>query len=239
MQRIGGAMRHARRWVSVGTSFLLTIGGVSAVALAAPAAAAAAAAPAAATPATESSVSADQLPTVQIDGVVWSQVVANNMVYAGGTFDNARPAGAAPGENLVERKNLLAYDITTGELNTSFVPKLNASALVVALSPDGKTLYAGGYFTFANGNPRDYIVAYDLTTGQVKQSFAPAIDANVKAIYATDTTVYVGGAFTAANGVARTRRHPGLELLGSGRSLRVVQHGIGPPGRAHRRGRGI
>ncbi len=42
---------------------------------------------------------ADALPTVQIDGVVWSQAIAGNIVWAGGGFANARPAGAAAGTN--------------------------------------------------------------------------------------------------------------------------------------------
>ena len=64
-------------------------------------------------------VTADALPTVQIDGVVWSQAVVGNTVYAGGQFANARPAGAAAGTNQTPRANLLSYDITTGDLNTS------------------------------------------------------------------------------------------------------------------------
>ena len=67
---------------------------------------------------TASTVTADALPTVQIDGVVWSQVIVGNTVYAGGKFTNARPAGAAAGTNQTARSNLLAYDITTGNLIT-------------------------------------------------------------------------------------------------------------------------
>ena len=55
-------------------------------------------APAAGTPAT---VSADGLPTVQINGVVWQQALVGDTVYAGGEFSNARPAGAAAGVNTV------------------------------------------------------------------------------------------------------------------------------------------
>ena len=57
----------------------------------------ASAAPAPVVPLTNDMLSADALPTVQIDGVVWSQAVVGNTVYAGGRFNNARPAGAAAG----------------------------------------------------------------------------------------------------------------------------------------------
>ena len=39
---------------------------------------------------------------------------SGNTVFAGGSFSNARPAGAAPGTNLIPRSNILAYNLTTG-----------------------------------------------------------------------------------------------------------------------------
>ena len=154
---------------------------------------------------TATGVTADPLPTVQIDGIVWSQAVVGNTVYAGGKFANARPAGAASGTNLTPRGNLLSYDITTGTLNTSFAPTLNAQVLAVAASPDGKRVYVGGDFTTANGVNRYRIAAYDTTTGALITSFAPALNSEVKAIVATNTTVYVAGTFSVANSVSRTR----------------------------------
>src|SRR3954469_506600 len=62
-------------------------------------------------------------PTVQIDGVVWSQAIVGTTVYAGGKFTTARPAGAAPGTRTVKRGNLLAYDIRTGVLRTTLRPR--------------------------------------------------------------------------------------------------------------------
>ena len=56
---------------------------------------------------TAKNVTADALPTVQINGVVWSQVIVGNKVFVGGSFSTARPAGAAPGTQTVSRKNLL------------------------------------------------------------------------------------------------------------------------------------
>lgn len=150
-------------------------------------------------------VTADALPTVQIDsGVVWSQVIVGDTVYAGGSFANTRPAGATAGTNLTARGNLLSYDITTGNLITSFNPTLNAQVRVVTKSPDGSRIYVGGDFTQANGVNRYLIAAYSTSTGQLITAFAPNIGGSyVTSIAATDSTVYVGGLFTQANGVAR------------------------------------
>lgn len=150
-------------------------------------------------------VTADALPTVQINGVVWTQATNGNTVYAGGQFTKARPAGSPAGQNETTRQNLLAFDITTGALITSFNPSLNATVKDVKVSPDGKRLYVAGSFTTANGQNRYRIAAYDTATGALISSFAPSTNATIAAIAVTNTVVYVGGWFSSANGVARTR----------------------------------
>jgi trimeric autotransporter adhesin len=124
------------RSLAASLSVLLTAG---VLALLAPSAAQADSAPPVTTPATPTTVSADRLPTVQINGVVWSQVAVGNTVYVAGSFTRARPAGSPAGSNESVRNNLLAYDVTTGNLITSFAPSLNAQALVVTASPDVKS----------------------------------------------------------------------------------------------------
>jgi len=156
-------------------------------------------------PTTPVTVSADSLPTVQIDGVVWSQAIVGNTVYAGGSFANARPAGSAAGTNLTPRANMLSYDITTGNLNTSFAPDPNAQVEAVAASPDGTRIYIGGDFTTASGVNRYRLAAYNAATGALITTFAPVLNGGVRAIVATNTTVYVGGAFTTAGGNARSK----------------------------------
>jgi hypothetical protein len=181
----------------VGAGLLLAAG-----ASALPGTAAADTRPPAGVPAT---VSADALPTVQVDGVVWSQAVVGTRVYAGGSFTNARPAGAAPGTHLTRRTNLLAYDIRTGVLVTSFAHTLNGQVLSVAASPDGKRVYIGGDFTKVDGATRLRIAAFDTATGKLVPGFAPRLGARARAVVATATTVYVGGTFSTANGAARSR----------------------------------
>ena len=89
-----------RRLVSLASVMAVTVAGLAITVVAAPAAAAdvsPVAAPGA------DVVTADALPTAQIDGVAWSQAIVGNTVYVGGEFTNARPAGAAPGTNTDAR----------------------------------------------------------------------------------------------------------------------------------------
>ena len=136
-------------------------------------------------PKTPPTVSSDVLPTTQIDGVAWNQLVVGNTVYVAGKFAKARPAGAAPGVSTVTRQNLLAYDLTTGALKTGFVANLNAQAFALAKSPDGSRIYVGGDFTTVNGIAHSRIVALDPTTGTPKADFKPKANASVRAIVAT------------------------------------------------------
>ncbi len=156
-------------------------------------------------PGTPATVSADALPTVQVDGVVWSQVVVGNTVYVGGRFSTARPAGAAAGVSTTPRNNLLAYDIRTGALVTSFAPNLNGQVLGVTASPDGSRIYVAGEFTVADGVNRYRIAAYDTATGKLVTSFLPTLDFRARTVVAAGSTVYVGGAFNSANGQKRAR----------------------------------
>jgi hypothetical protein len=153
-----------------------------------------------------STVTADALPTAQINGVVWSQAVLGDTVYAGGSFTAARPAGVAVGgTGTVTRNNLMAYSLSTGALNASFTPDLNGQVKAVAVSPDGTRLYVGGAFTTANNANRYRLAAYDTATGLLVATFAPILSTVVNTIVATNSTVYVGGQFTTANGVTRNR----------------------------------
>lgn len=112
-------------------------------------------------------VSADPLPTVQVNGVVWEQLVVGDIVYVVGEFSSARPAGAAPGVDEVPRGNMLAYDLNTGELIENFAPMFNAQTQDVAVSEDGSRLYVVGNFTNVSGHGRYRIAQLDARNGNV------------------------------------------------------------------------
>jgi len=152
----------------------------------------------------DKTVTADVLPTVQLDsGIVWTQVMHGNTVYAGGSFSQTRPANAAPGTNLTPRSNLLAFDVRTGNL-LPFAPQINGTVKSLALSPDGRTLYVGGSFSKVGDVTRFNVAAFDTATGSLLNTFKPAIGGSyVNAIVATDTAVYFGGLIGAAGGITR------------------------------------
>ena len=145
-------------------------------------------------------ITADRLPTVQMDGVAWSQVVVGNTVYVGGQFNNARPAGAAPGTSLTPRANLMAYDITTGNLIGSWAPTVNAQVRSITASPDGSRIYAVGDFSTANGQARRRVAAFfpvgHAQAGQLITAFNPSgPNSLARSVVASNSTVYVGGGF--------------------------------------------
>ncbi|MGY1805394.1 PKD domain-containing protein [Blastococcus sp. SYSU D00922] len=192
----------SQRAVALVMGLLLVVG---VLALLTPGRARADSAPTTPGPLTPATVTADALPTVQHNGVAWSQVVLGDIVYVAGRFSTARPAGAAPGTQEVARNNLLAYNINTGQLVTSFAPSLNAQALIITASPDGSRLYVGGDFTTVNGVGRNRVAAIAPVTGALISGFAPSVSSQVRAIAATNSTVYLGGNFASVSGNARNR----------------------------------
>lgn len=151
-----------------------------------------------------SPVSSDALPTVQINGVVWAQAVVGDRVYVGGSFTTARPAGAAPGEREVSRRNLLAYDLHTGELVESWAPAANGQVKDLAVSPDGTRLYAVGQFTAINGTTRYRAASFNTATGALT-AFRPVVNAAVNTVDVRGKNAYLGGIFSTVNGTSRAR----------------------------------
>jgi hypothetical protein len=151
-------------------------------------------------------VTADVLPTVQINGVVWSQVVVGNTVYVGGSFSTARPAGVAQGgAGQVTRNNFLAYDLSTGQLLSSVVLNANAQVRTVTVSPDGSRVYVGGDFTSFGGQTRNRVAAIDTASNTVVANFSPNVGYHVYDVAATSNTVYVAGNFTNVGSQQRNR----------------------------------
>ncbi|MFT4216806.1 MAG: PKD domain-containing protein [Micropruina sp.] len=149
-------------------------------------------------------VTAEALPTWQLNGVVWSTVVVGNTAYVTGEFTQARPPATAVTSSLaVDAKNIFAFDVTTGNPVT-FSHSLNAQGLVIRANDSGTRLYVGGDFTEVDGVARSHIAAFDLTsTGAPLTTFNARTDGQVRGLVPIGDTVYAGGNFRAANSQAR------------------------------------
>jgi Concanavalin A-like lectin/glucanases superfamily len=159
-------------------------------------------------------VSSTALSSWQTDGTVFAVAYAKGVVYAGGVFGNARPPGVAAGNTTgeVARTFLAAFNSTTGALITSFDPVITstsapptAGVFSLAVSPDGNTLYVGGFFDHVNGSYRDSLAAFSTSTGALT-SWDPAATSKVDTISVSPdgSSVYLGGNFSHLDGVART-----------------------------------
>ncbi|HSV40649.1 MAG TPA: PKD domain-containing protein [Nocardioidaceae bacterium] len=144
-------------------------------------------------------VSHDPAPGWQVDGTVYTSLIVGDTVYIGGSFVNA----IAPDGTLVERKNIAAFRMSTGELVGSF--DAAAGSTVRALATDGHALYVGGSFGRLGTTSRNYAGKVDLVTGVVDPSFDPQPDSSVRALVVEDGKVYLGGSFTHVDGQARNR----------------------------------
>ncbi|GAA2795942.1 hypothetical protein [Saccharopolyspora taberi] len=173
-------------------------------------------------------VTAGALPTPQTDGIVFSVAIAGNVAIAGGRFSKARPAGVAPGgPGEVTRDNLLAFDVTTGDL-LPWAPVVSGSTFSgpdpgpfcepagdgrwvcdavfrIKTSPDGRKVYVGGDFDRIDGQWRSRVAAFDVATGALDPGFRPRVAGRVRGLSIMADTVYLGGGFNAVDGVPRTR----------------------------------
>jgi large repetitive protein len=165
----------------------------------------------AAGPALEAPVAftSNALSTWQTDGIVWALAQHAGTVYAGGTFTHIRPPGSPDGSNEQSAVNFAAFNAATGaptSCKLSFtVGSGTATVRTLNVSPDGETLYAGGYFSAVNGTPANSLAAIDIGTCTPVAGFRPAVSATVRTIQSTADTVYFGGDFTSVGGQSRSR----------------------------------
>ncbi|MEV6794576.1 LamG-like jellyroll fold domain-containing protein [Streptomyces sp. NPDC051320] len=175
---------------------------------------------------------ADDLPTWQTNGIVWALAEAQGTVFVGGTFSQVRPPEGGSG-TAQDAVNFVAMNAATGAptpCHLSFtIGSGSATVRSLVVSPDKKTLYAGGYFSAVNGVEVSSLAAIDIATCTPKADFHPSFSATVRALAVTDDTVYAGGDFGTVQGETR-QRYAAVDS-GTG-ALRPFTANVDLPGRA-------
>ncbi len=146
------------------------------------------------------------LSTWQTNGIVWASASSKGLVFVGGTFTSIRPPGAAVGTGEVARTNFAVFDGATGA-PTSCAPAFGgvdgATVRALNVSPDGNTLYVGGFFANAGSISAGQLAAIDISSCTPISSFKPQPSGVVRAIASTSSAVYYGGGFVSVAGSDR------------------------------------
>jgi len=134
-------------------------------------------------------------------GEIWDIEVSGTRVYIAGTFSSLQNPG---GGTTVNQRFLAAYNINTGQVDTTFRPTFSGGGVnAVEASPDGTKLYIAGSFNTVNGVTKRKIASINPTTGAPVAGFTANAGAQATALAVTNTTVYAGGQFSTVNGAAR------------------------------------
>ena len=142
---------------------------------------------------------ADNTPHV-LDGKVLSVAQVGNMIVLGGKFTEARNAGTS---TILDRKNLLAFNATTGAISTTFAPTVDNDVNVVLPAADGTSVYVGGKFSNYNGTAVKKLIKVDVTTGALATGFKPNPLSAVKDLVLRGDRLYLAGDFKKVKGVER------------------------------------
>jgi hypothetical protein len=126
-----------------------------------------------------------------ISPYVFALAVSGSTLYAGGEFTTA---GGNAANNIAQWNgsswSALGAGIG-GSLPYGILPVVNALAV------SGSTLYAGGGFTTAGGNPANYIAQWN---GSSWSALGAGLNNAVSALAVSGSTLYAGGGFTTAGG---------------------------------------
>lgn len=143
---------------------------------------------------------------------------SGNTMFVGGNFSTVQKD--ATGTGAVNQPYLAGFDVTTGELVTSFKPVLNEQVTSLATLPDGSVV-AGGLFTQANGQAATGIVALNPTTGATNPNFKLKLEnrvtggvLTVRSLDVAGNWLYVGGAVTHFSGGSKPNTAVYMRNLG-------------------------
>ena len=113
-----------------------------------------------------------------LDGSVKSIQQVGNLVVIGGLFTQIQAFNGGP---VLARRNLAAFDATTGAISTTFAPDPDNEVTTVIPAGDGSSVFVGGNFDTISGATAPSLARVNVTTGARLTSFVtPAMSGRVK-----------------------------------------------------------
>ena len=148
------------------------------------------------------------------DGSVTSIAQVGARLVAGGTFTTVKQT---LGSATVDRPYLMAFDATTGALDTGFLPAVDGEVSALLPGPTSTSVYIGGHFTMVNGVKSKGLALLNLVDGTTITSFkVPAMDGVVTDLKAANGRLFLAGTFTLLNALGSWRPgHAGHATTGA------------------------
>jgi hypothetical protein len=138
-----------------------------------------------------------------LDGEVFAVAQAGNKIILGGSFTQARNNGSS---TVLTRNRILAFNRTTGVIDTSFVPNANSTVRTIIPAADGQSVYVGGQFSTIGGGTAYKLARLDINTGKKVSGFNPGlINALVYDAELINGRLFIAGQFTSIKGQSRLR----------------------------------
>ncbi|WP_237706793.1 PKD domain-containing protein [Kribbella flavida] len=136
-----------------------------------------------------------------LDGSVKSIVQVGNTILIGGLFTQIQAAAGGP---VLARRNLAAFDATTGAISTGFAPNPDGEVTTIIPSGDGSTVYIGGSFNTVGGVASVSTARINATTGARVTTFQPpTLSGRVKDMRLVGNRLWLAGTFTHVQGRAQ------------------------------------
>lgn len=139
-----------------------------------------------------------------LDGRVQAITQVGNTTILGGSFTQVANPGGTDAVTGANGQYIVAFDATTGTVNTAFAPGLDGQVWALLPGPVPDTVYVGGAFNNVGGVKDKGLTLLDVTTGHRVPGFAAiAMNGTVQALERVGDRLFVGGTFTSFGGQAR------------------------------------
>jgi hypothetical protein len=135
------------------------------------------------------------------DGTVFAMAEVAGQIVLGGSFTNVSPAGD-PG-TVDNQPHALAFDATSGSIDTGFNPTVNGQVNSVAPGPKPDEVYVGGSFSQVDGSTMRVALLNVHTGGIVAGWHPPHMNGAVDKVLLAHGRLYVGGRFSSVGGKSR------------------------------------
>jgi PKD repeat protein len=131
------------------------------------------------------------------DGVVYAIAEVGSRIIVGGSFTGATPPGDTNLAHKVTQKFILAFNSSTGAIDTGFAPLLDGVVQSLKPGPTPDTVYVGGEFNHVNGATSKGVALISTSTGQKVSGFnPPGMDGLIFSLARSGNHLLIAGTFT-------------------------------------------